>query len=80
MMCLSRAVQTSAEPLFVSTNQKLILKYLECNYLCPHMLGDESMRGWHHVLLSPVEQEDDVVLEGVGGRGQHLQDLQHNCA
>ena len=44
------------------------------------MLGNESMRGWHHVLLSPVEQEDDVVLEGVGGGGQHLQDLQHNRA
>ena len=43
------------------------------------MLCDEPVTGREHVLLGPVEEEDDVVLEGLWGLHEHLQHLQHDC-
>merc|ERR1719295_1618704 len=37
------------------------------------------MAGREHVFLGPVEEEDDVVLEGLWGLHEHLQHLQHDC-
>ena len=43
------------------------------------MLCDEPVAGREHVFLGPVEEEDDVVLEGLWGLHEHLQHLQHYC-
>ena len=44
------------------------------------MLCDEPVTGREHVLLGPIEEEDDVVLEGLWGLHEHLQHLQHDRA
>merc|ERR1719336_2123803 len=36
------------------------------------------MAGWKHVLLRSIEEEDDVVLEGLLRLRKHLQDLEHD--
>ena len=47
----------------------------------PHVLGDEAVAARQHVLFRPVEQEDQVVLQGRRAwDGQHLQNLQHDGA
>lgn len=43
------------------------------------MLCDEPVAGREHVLLGPVEEEDEVVLEGLWGLHEDLQHLQHDC-
>ena len=43
------------------------------------MLCNEPMAGREHVFFGPVEEEDDVVLEGLWGLHEHLQHLQHDC-
>ena len=56
----------------------VLQKYI--HLVSPDMLRDKSVAGREHVLLSPVEEEDDVVLEGLLGLHKHLQHLQHDCA
>ena len=58
--------------------QVLISKHKHIHLVSPDMLGDESMAGWKHVLLRSIEEEDDVVLEGLLRLRKHLQDLEHD--
>merc|ERR1719234_811903 len=37
------------------------------------------MAGREHVFLGAIEEEDDIVLEGLWGLHEHLQHLKHDC-
>ena len=56
----------------------VLQKYI--HLVSPDMLRDKSVAGREHVLLGPVEEEDDVVPERLGRGGEDLQHLQHDGA